>query len=100
MGRIERTLVKQPWWRGPRWWIGTAWYRERGTDPGTWANDQVMVELNADQFPEGSFPREIHVTVEWSDGTPGSPPLATKNEVIGPGPRGPILPFEPGTSCP
>ncbi|MGA8711207.1 MAG: hypothetical protein WB786_08300 [Thermoplasmata archaeon] len=74
MGRVDKTLVRQPWWRSVKPWIGIAWYRESGSDPGTFASDSVIVALNADQAPGGTFPHEIRVTVEWDEAKVGTPP--------------------------
>jgi hypothetical protein len=56
------------------------WYWESGGDSMPLVNGKVVLALNADQLPGGSFPHEIHVTVEWSEGTAGSSALASKKK--------------------
>jgi hypothetical protein len=77
MGQITTTLVRQSFWRSPKPAIGIAWYREAGTDPGVFANDRVIVAMNALEFPGGVIPHEIRVTVGWDESKAGtSPPTA------------------------
>ena len=67
MTKLEKTLVRQSWWRRYNLYPGQIWYREAGT-AGAWlADDDAIVVMKADLFPGDAIPQEIRVTVEWPD---------------------------------
>lgn len=74
MSRLEKTLVRQAWYRRPNLYPGQIWYREAGTSAGWMADDAVIVIMNSDLMPNGKIAPAIRVTVEW--GEPTNEPLS------------------------
>ena len=68
MGQIEKTLVRQPFYRRLNIYPGQAQYREVDSDPVITSADRMIVILNTELFPDGKLASEIHVVVDWKEG--------------------------------